>query len=333
MAWSILNTNAVSFNAFLVALRDFLTAHSWTTLVDGTGGGGETLEMTNANSLDFKLSKTTAARTDSFTGAFTDVLVNIAYQKSDVGATAGYHTAAVAWDFAPSYSNLWFITDGTTCHIIAQVSPSRYTHASFGEIDPKGLHAVRVPFCAGNSYVFWAQSTDYSSNEGYAANYPIVGDHNIGYFFEDNNSFHMGIPDGLLDPALGFTDGPIISPGVKGVCSRYYDDRSGSIYANRLLDYLSNVVNHTHTGGVNLAPIPVCVYATNNADHAYIGELPGIALVNMTGLSPSQVLTFGAEEWIVFPMKQTGTIGNSNTGATPQPDPNSIMYGFAWRKA
>lgn len=333
MAWSILNTNATTFNGFLIALRNFLTSHSWTTLVDGTGGGGETLEMTNANGLDFKLSKISTARTDSFTGAFTDISLSLQYQKSDVGAASGYSTDSVAsWDFAPAYSNLWFITDGVSCHIIAQVSPDRYTSASFGEIDPLGLHTEHLPYCAANAYVWWAQNTDYTSNVGYASNYPSNTSHNVGFFYE-SGGFAMGIPSGLLDTGLGFASGAITSPNVRQSCTRYYTDPAGSNTTGRLLDYISNISNHVHTGGVNLMPIPTCVFATNSIDHAFVGALPGICLVNMNSLSPAQVLTFGTEEWIVFPLKQTGTVQATNTEVNAQPDTNSAMYGFAFRKA
>jgi hypothetical protein len=51
-----LQTNAIDLNGLLIAIKNFLSAHGWTVLADGTGGGGLTLEMTNANGHDFSSS-------------------------------------------------------------------------------------------------------------------------------------------------------------------------------------------------------------------------------------------------------------------------------------
>jgi hypothetical protein len=90
-----LQTNAIDLNGLLIAIKNFLSAHGWTVLADGTGGGGLTLEMTNANGHSFKFTSATVARTRYATGvavAFNDRLLKVAFQKSDIGMAAGYTT-------------------------------------------------------------------------------------------------------------------------------------------------------------------------------------------------------------------------------------------------
>lgn len=325
-----LNTSAADISALLVAVRDFLSTWGWTILVDSTGLPTPILEVTNSNSHDFKLSTGITAQTMFGVGAFNDRYLSLSYQKSDVGLAAGYSTFVEANDMAGPYPNIWLFTDdaATYCHIIVQCSNYRYTQMSFGRLDPKGAHAINLPFVCASYYRWWRHTTDLNDNVHHDVE---SGFHAIGYFGESN--LRMGIPDGLLDPALDFTDGNLDIDGagnVKNTCHRW-TQRTISDTSAYLLDFFGTTQNHSHTGGVLISPLPIQIYGTGSVA-AYVGDIPGIGLVNMTGLSPGQLLTFAGETWMVFPMKQFGLNENAEGGATPIDQVNSTNHGFAVRK-
>jgi hypothetical protein len=337
-----LQTNAINFNALLIEIRDFLAGNGWAILADGTGGGGLTLEMTNANGHDFKLDGATVVATNEYiAGAlvpFNDRFCNMSFQKSDIGLAAGYTAfTAETNDCAGPFGNVWLFTDdaATYCHVVLQTGGSRYNHFSFGNLDPKGVHAINIPYCAGMYYMYWRNQVGYIANAGNPFNYPTSGFHNVGYFCEDTpngKAMRVGLPDGVVDPLLGFTDGGIEKPELLPTCLRQYTRGPGAnLGVGRLLDFFTTIDNKAHTGGVPISPLPVLVKGIGDV-YAYVGDIPTIGLVNMTGLSVGQELTFAGDTWIVFPLKQYGLEEATAFGNAPQPVCNSRNFGFAIQK-
>jgi hypothetical protein len=333
-------TNATDFNDLLIEIRNFLTANGWTTLVDGTGGGGLTLEITNGNGHDFKLDGANTVVTNEYVGGalvpFNDRFCRLQFQKSDIGLAAGYTaTYAEVNDCAGPFSNVWLFTDddATYCHVVMQTGNSRYNHFSFGNLDPKGVHAIATPYCMGLYYMYWRNQLSYQT-DGNPFNYPVSGFHNVGMFCDDTpngKAMRVGVPDGIVDPLLGFTDGGIELPTLLQLCSRY-NTRGLSLGQALLLDFFTTIDNHSHTGGVPISPLPILVKGTGFV-YSYIGDIPTIGLVNMTGLSPGQELTFAGDTWIVFPLKQFGLEAATAFGVAPQPVLNSRNFGIAIQKA
>lgn len=325
------NTSAANFPAMLTALYTFLTTNGWTG--SHTPGSG-TATLINSHGQTFALSTQQVARTDVFTGSLTDQYLRMTYDREIVGGTPGQSAQAIMNDMFGPFPNLWFFTDdaATFCHVVAQCSASRYSHGSFGTMDNKGIHAELLPYTAGTFWQFWATSTNITNTtgDGNPFNNPSSGTHLIPYLDAANNT-KIGIPDGLLDPTLFFTDGPIIDSSLLNICDREYALTTGSNNSARFLDYFCCVENKTFTGGVVLSPLPAVSTAGTNDVRAYIGDFPGVALVNMQGLSPGQTLTFADEEWLVFPIKQTGTQEAAKFGSNPLPFPNSWRYGFAYK--
>jgi hypothetical protein len=342
-----LQTNAVDLNALLIALKNFLSANGWTVLADGTGGGGLTLEMTNANGHDFKFTSRVDAQVAFWTGvgvAFNDRLLQIAFQKSDIGMAAGYTTApAETNDMSGPFSNVWLVTDAaaTYCHCVLQTGNARYNHFSFGDLDNKGLHATVLPYAMGLYYFYWPNGANYI-NGNLPMNNPGHGAHNIGMYCDDmvsevlvgtGRSMRVGVPDGVVDPTLGFTDGPIEAPILRGLSSRWIRlDASGDL-AGAFLDFIHQYDNQGYTGGVPIFPIPLIQRAPANGAHTQLGVVPTFGQVNMDGLSPSQQLDFAGEQWLCFPIKQKGTYEGLNGGTNPQNMTNSLNLGLAIRKA
>lgn len=326
----VLQTSAANFNAMLVAVRDFLAGNGWTVVTDSTGSGS--LVMQNSNGHKYRLRSTTANRTDYFTGAFTDTTLNVEWDRGNTGGTPGtYSTAGDSNDMTGPFPSIWLFTDeaATFCYIVAQTAPVRYSHTGFGQIDNKGLHDDAIDFAAGLWWWFWAEQANYSNSngDGNPFNNPSSGSHQID--FTDGTAW-IGIPDGVLDPALFFTDGPTMSQPWS-TCDREYGKTTGTNNTARWADYFCNVTNKTFAGGVILTPLPIVVNPASQDVMSVVGEYPQMALVNMQGLSPGQTLVFGDDEWLVFPWKQFGTAEACKFGSNPLPQPNSWRYGFAYR--
>lgn len=324
------NTSAADFAAMLDALYTFLTSNGWTGVSHTPGS--EVATIKNSNNHTFYITSQLVARTDAFTGAFNDKYLRVAYEKGDIGATAGASANCICNDMYGPFPNLWFFTDddATFCHVVAQCSSARYSHCSFGDLDNKGIHAEALPFTAGTYWQYWASSTNITS-----------GDVNTNPFNRPRSTVHsidmvdadakIGIPDGLLDPTLFFTDGPIVDASHINIWDREFVVTADNDNSARWHDYLCCTENKPHVGGVLLSPMPVVTNAASADVRAFIGEFPGIALVNITGLSPGQTITFADDEWLVFPIKQYGLAEAASSGNNPQAQPNSAWFGFAYR--
>lgn len=327
----VLQTSAADFNAMLVAVRDFLAGNGWTVVTDSIAASS-ILIMQNANGHKYRLSKTTANRTDYYTGAFVDTLLNVTWDRGNTGGTAGtYSTATNGNDMTGPFPSIWLFTDeaATFCYIVPQCAPQRYSHFGFGEIDPKGLHSEHIDFALGLYWQFWSDQANYADTVGNGNPFNLLtsGVHRIDH---TDGTGWIGVPDGLLDPALFFTDGPTMSQPWS-TCDREYGKVTNVNNTSRWADYFCNVTNKPFTGGIILTPLPVVVNPASQDVMSVVGEYPQIALVNMQGLSPGQVLTFGDDEWMVFPWKQFGTAEAMKYGSNPLPQPNSWRYGFAYR--
>lgn len=334
-------TSASNLNALLIAVRDFLDANGWSITADGTGGGGLSLTMQNSLGHDFLLTSSTEARTDVISGALTDRLLLVNWDKAAIGLTPGASArTAKTNDMAGPFANVWLITDdaATYCHIIAQTATSRYSHTSFGRLDPKGMHSADIPFAVGVYWQWWRTNVDPNDNAS-NQNDPSDVAHEIGYYCEDSgaaanaNTTRIGIPSGLLDTSLFFDAGALEMPTLRVNNSREFGSSITSTSSQLLLDFQRLVVNQLATGGTNISPLPVAVQGTTDSLHAFVGVFPGVGAVSMRGLAPGQVLTFAGEEWIVFPLKQQGNVANARGQGQATLDCNSTFLGLAYKKA
>lgn len=338
-----LQTSGLNLNELLIELRDFLDTNGWTITTDGTAAGGLVLTVRNSVGVDFYLTSRTESRSDVITGSFSDRLLEVNWDKSAIGLTPGPSSrVAKTNDMAGPFANIWFITDeaATYCHIIAQSSANRYSHTSFGRLDPKGMHEEDLPFAIGVQWSWWRTNIDPTNNNS-DQNNPSAGNHEIGYYCEDSapgtsssqgNTTRVGIPDGLLDPALFFSAGALENPTLRITCNRYYLFDFPSNSTHLILDFQRHIANQTVTGGVPINPLPVAVQGTTDSLHAFVGAFPGVGAVSVRGLAPGQVLDFSGEEWIVFPLKQAGNVVNARLGGQATLDCNSTFYGLAYKK-
>lgn len=146
------------------------------------------------------------------------------------------------------------------------------------------------------------------------------------------------IPDGYLDPLLGFTDGDVFINRVNIDAAQNFNhhygtqkDPAGSGVSS-ILDMMANspsseggvMNNQATTGGVVLMPYPVIYNAVSPDLKCFLGELPGIAAVQLQNLAPGEELEYGSDTYMVFPLKVKGLTTESTNGL-----PNSYGNGFA----
>jgi hypothetical protein len=255
------------------------------------------------------------------------------------GSDSTWSQEARVNDMGGPFSNVWMFSpaNGDAINVVIQTAADRFTHFSFGFLDPRGMHETDVAYVSGLYWFWWRDRENYQNNNS-PFNNPGAGEHQIGVF-GDRHEVHHAIPDGLLDPAFNFRDGGWVTqdsgnaPNVWQTCTRFFRRIDGTNETHGyMLDFFMAVDNQAQTGGVALHALPVIVYSIARDAKAYIGEFYDIRLCNMSGLAIAQTLSFADDEWMVFPLKQLGTPEATMNSVAPQPYCNSIYYGLAYRK-
>lgn len=336
MAWT--QSNATTLADLISQLRTFLFANGWTS------GGSD--KVTNSDSFTFQLTPDTARTVTPWSSsAVPDYGLQVRFNRAGVGGS-GYNNGIWSNDFSGPFSNMWFFTDGKVAHVCAQSDVNRYTHIHFGSLDHKGIHGAPIAFTSGLYHSWWRWQEGYWNNGtgDYPANQPNNGNHSYGVLgyqgFGNVNSdclaggCYVALPDNIADPALGFNDGVIAGYGPLPVARPYNFYAEGDDYpAQGLhLDFWSLLQNQNITGGVQLIPVGYNIYGNTQDVQLWIGEIPRFRLCKMDGLSPGQTISYAGEDWLVFPAKQLGYESAERFGSNPQPDTNTVQYGFAYRK-
>jgi hypothetical protein len=319
-----LEGSALDRAELLEALLTFLDANGW----DRSGD-----EITNSLGTTFAFDAALAIpnRATYPSGSVPDGSFGVKI-KTDSFGVAGFSALRYSNDFTGPFAATYFFTDGVTCAVVVKSANLRYSHIVFGHVDKHDLYTAEVPFVAGISYQWWWRIANYWSDSDSGFNYIYSDQHGFGYFGENNQCISL-VPDGVVDPTLGFTDG-LHYPDWHNTSHQYpwvsnaYD--SGNVGESFILDYFTGVQNQSMTGGVPLHALPVIVDAGTVL--CYLGELSLVRLVNIVGLSPGQVISFAGDDWVAFPMKQQGDVNAQVGGATPLPICNSGYYGLAFKK-
>lgn len=338
---SYLLTSATDADDLLAEIRDFAVLDGWVTDYDTAGRLGLSKGVCKVS---FQNYATTV--TDANTSAVLDEnFLRMSLAETFAGGVTTYHShtgslatadadadAIITNDLEGPFSNVWLFSNAaeTFINVVIQCSPYRFAFISFGILDDHALDQPDVAYVAGHNYVWWADQAGVSPDGNRAYNWPASTEHKIGFFCDGNQQ--VRIPDTLLDPALGFTDGTFITR-TSLQSSHNRGDEPTDAYANAnglWLDFFQTTSNDLTTGGVPLSLLPV--FYIESEGHVFLGDYPDVRLVNMTNLEEGQELTYGSETWVVFPMKQKGLFADSNFGGSPQLVTNSINYGLAFKK-
>lgn len=243
----------------------------------------------------------------------------------------------IRWnDLAETYNNVWFFS-GTTpvsyCHVVVQVGGDRYTHLSFGTVNPLGQTHPAVAYACATYHEWWNADVD--------CNNPAASDHQIGHYGEGTltiSNIHVRIPNSSVlpagYPAIGGSgtifNGQQTTPNMTRVINPadHYAAAAGRVNDNFLA--LDNI---SVTGGTPLWALPI-LFREDSAgtSHVWLGNLPGIRMVNIISHTPGETLKFGSQEFLVFPLKRKGGLAEVQGGAQQIQVANTTKYGFAVEK-
>jgi len=234
-------------------------------------------------------------------------------------------------DLSATINNVWFFS-GTSpvsyCHCIAQVDGDRYTHFSFGTIDPLEQTHTACAYAVGTYWVWWDDGASGNNN-------PADTDHKIGHFAEDGGNCHIRVTDSSVLPA-GFGISAGIHSGNQMLDNHTRTITVAGAWANtvdgKINDFLMALDNQAVTGGTPLFGLPLMVGDTGIANSCWIGNIPDVRMVNIESHAPGETVKFGSEEWLVFPLKRKGALEELQGGASPIALANSSKYGLAYKK-
>jgi hypothetical protein len=334
----------------LAAIRTFAAANSWTVEYDDVSANGEL----GLSRLNCHVALTDGGNT-SVTDAVNGGSLNDGRIYGGIGSsitTSNHHyyghpgsivtingdsDRVVINDVQGPFSNIYLFTDATGRYInvAAQNTSDRYTHISFGNLNKIGMTHADIGYLSGQNYTWWPNVADYSANSGYGANWPGYSGHNQG--FVGNSNLHLYTPNGVLNTAYGFASGDQQTGGQSATGAQtilYLSEFGfGTATTGRLLDHFHVCGNEATTGGAPLWPLPVS-FADDSSDiRCLLGVLPDTCLFNMTGFSPKQIVTYGSDDWQIFPLKAAGSYENSNFGANAAYPANTYKFGLAYKRA
>ena len=180
---------------------------------------------------------------------------------------------------APSGADpYWFFGTQQYLYVVWKQSDGTYVHLHVGSLDKKGMVYSGGAFVQCNG-VYWNDSQAYRplwSEDVYHLNGVRVAGFDT---YSDRMIRALGLGDGRY--------------------SRHPDSM------------LVTCSGNAFTGDTVLVPNRVLVQGSSNR-RWFLGESLDFAVVSLTYCDPEQILTFGAEEWQVFPCYLKGNIGTVN---------------------
>lgn len=261
-----------------------------------------------------------------------------------VNASSLANTAFVkSNDWVGPYSNYWLFSgavgEAKYIHLVVQKANGRFCMLSFGSLDKKGATYTGGAFLHGIFWHWWfdgtvgipnittsAQGSDFQS-QGHKWLGDGVGNYNIWVGAAQDAAFPMIAHD--------FSTGGHAYEGLLALMSR-----QSNVGVGATLESLSdNQVAWLHpifflgpnpvNGVTPLFEIPVMKFVSADSRAYYLGAIPGMQWCSMTNRLETEDLSFGSDDWIVFPFKR----------ALPwNPEPYSTKtitsgpYGYACKK-
>jgi hypothetical protein len=228
-----------------------------------------------------------------------------------LNASTGYNAGA-AWDAQPgaspytqrsnamsgSFAGYHFFAAETYLHIMVEVDPGLYRPILFGKLadsdDYDGGHYSAAVHATGTSF----QSTLFLSTSA--------------PFYDDAARPACSV---TVDGFSGFL--PFSGPApVGGTVLRSCDFYMLGVFGSTQYHFYSDsyeIGPNTLNGIAPFSPMQMFAPRTGGG-LSPMGYVHDFRLVNIQDISPGQVLTIGANEWLVFPLTEKGAAGSGNYG-------------------
>lgn len=270
----------------------------------------------------------------SLTGAFG---VGKNYWSHDYVDTPGDYRRVVVNDVLGPMPSVQFFGDARSVFCVVQSSPNRWATFGFGMLDRAGGD---VAFCGGHHHAFWPnvdQNAQMVSRAGQFFHGPTATNGQWGC------GLSVFVPDGILDPAFGFSDGPVFAVYALPDAARDTlmapwlavselpqngSDNQGAGIAETAW-YTTPTLT---TGGMPAITVPIIAAAKNNGNLSFLGNLPTVRLCRAPNTPPGDVVLYGDTEFVIVPMKQKGVISDTRWGGIDNGQPNTLDFGYALQK-
>lgn len=244
------------------------------------------------------------------------------------GNTIGDADFVVCNDLKPPYSNYWFfsgdgVDDPDYIHMVIQKADGRFCSLHMGTVDKKGATYTGGEFISGFRWHWWfVNGSTAGGGQGSdpAADHTWLGDQSGNY------NVHIGDVSSLA-PMKSHASVSTIVPLMDRTHGQYALENLGVGY----MAWLHHVffVGYNPINGVSpMFEVPVMVDRTTDHRMAYMGAIPGYRWLSMKNRLEAEEITFGSDNWMVFPFKR-------NLPFNPEPFASKTVtsgyYGHAFK--
>lgn len=323
------STGSGDYVALMAAVLAHAQADGWSDT-----GGTWPISKGNVRGVDWKTY--TATEFDrTFTNANRTVrYLQIAVGTSKANATANAALTANSAQVANMHYTFttWHIfSDPSLCdyiHVVANfsngVNGDCYVHFSFGELNKNGMAHTAIVYATGSTKRGYSISTaaDNTCDDWNCAQYgrslsPFNG--TAGFSSSWMNYHGLNALSWIVDPTVN----PFPGAGWFSPDTVYNDDQvfntimnSSSGWSNigtndrvQFADfywgsYQPFAIPAPYSGALSMGPLPFIALQglTTSSKCMYLGAFPNVRTCGMESYVPGSVVTYGGEDWMIFPM-------------------------------
>ncbi len=315
-------------------VRNFANGDGWTTQLNA---GVSHMSKGECHVSLTAVTTTTLADTYGTGGNVPDHQIVGRLRSTNVPFTAaevtGSTTRVVSNDFTPPFANYWLFSgepgDTPYVHLVVQKANGRFCHLSFGVVDKKGAAYTGGAFLFGMRY-YWAFSG--SSAGGSSNGSGVAGS---GHYTPLSSGGPTGFATynifmGAIDADSVISDSSQVSTPNGRLAALYSPSMSINVgsSSSRWLNPFFHLGPNPLNGVTTLMEAPVMRYSTNSRLQ-YLGSVPGWRCCSMIGRDEGETVTFGTDEYMIFPVKRF-------LPWNPEPYDQKIVtsgpYGYAIKK-
>lgn len=250
--------------------------------------------------------------------------------------------AAVSNDWTAPFAKYWLFGSAAGedkyCYLVVQKANGRFCHIGFGNVDRKG-----TPYAGGAflDALYWGwnfQATSYSSSgtpSGEGSDITGSSHHCLGDTGEFTTRASYNVFIGDLDPANPVMSNVGIGANTSARLATLWNRTSMSLAAlsataSRWLGWLFFLGPNPVNGATPLFDTPLLKVNPTSNRSQYLGDIPGRRVCSMIGRNEAEVITYGADTYMVFPWKRA-------LPWTPEIEPWTVKavtsgpYGYAFK--
>jgi len=322
------STGSGDYNALMAAVLAHAVTDGWTTTT-----GNWPISKGNVRGVDWATFTATEADRTLLGGA----TKTARYLRIAVGTSTANATTNVAADATSAQvANLeyvltsWHIfSDPSLCdhiHVVFNfsngINSDCYGHFSFGELDKHGMAHTAIVYAIGSPKRGYSVTTGAGSTCGdwnggcYGRTLsPYTGKAYFSgatFYNSRNNLVWIADPTIAPQPASGWAAIDAVN-GNTLVLNVIQDDFSSSSSISPASTRSSEpswscwnqfTTPQPYSGAISMGPLPFWLLQsiTTSSQIMYLGAFPNVRICSLESYSPQAIVTYGAEEWMLFPM-------------------------------